>query len=761
MSGTELNKYMKEIYTVKGMHCASCSAIISKSLKKVNGVQSCDVNFATEKATITFDSHRVTSEMMNNQLNKYGYSLHSSNNHNEHAAHLGLNQTKEDKLQELNSLQEKVLFSFPITLLIFLLMLWEISVNFSPFIPNLPIPMKMFQTISFLLASVMLFWIGKPYIAAVARFLQYRVANMDSLVGIGTITAYIYSSLLFLFPIVHEQFRLPEYLYFDITIVVIGFITFGKYLEAASKLKTGDAIEKLLQLQSKTALIQVGNTEKEIAISDVKIGDIIIVKPGMKIPVDGMVIEGSSSVDQSMITGEPIPELKKKGDMVIGATINKQGTFIFKATKVGSQTMLSQIIQLVEQAQNSKAKIQNLADKISAVFIPSVLIIAVVSFIAWLTIGTNSLGFSNAFPYALLAFVGVLVIACPCALGLAVPTAVIVGVGKGASNGILIKDADSLEKLEKVDTLVLDKTGTITYGKPKLLKITSLDKAFTEKNILQFAFSLEKNSQHPLASAIIDQATNERLLSFRVEKFHEQEGYGVSGIIKGKKVVLAKPSKEEIELENIKKLISEGMTVVTLKIDTILIGLLGIRDEIKTEAKASIKRLQQMNVQVIMVTGDNEHAAKVIAEKVGITDYRAGVLPQNKSSFIKLLQEKGRNVAMVGDGINDAPALAQANVGIAMATGADVAIESADIALLGGNIQRLPSAINLSKLSMRTIKQNLFWAFIYNIVGIPLAAGVFYPLLGFFLNPVFAGLAMAFSSVSVVTNSLLLKRYRI
>lgn len=761
-----------QIYEVKGMHCASCSTIISKKLKKLSGVESCDVNFATEKANIFYNPEKVSLEQMNTEINKLGYTLVSTNNHNhkqmnhmdsmsgiDHSEHLGLDQSKEEKLQELSLLKSKVEFALPITFLVFILMMWDIGAKVVSFIPNLPLPMPLFNTISFILSSVVLFWIGKPYLDAVLRFIKYKVANMDSLVGIGTLTAYIYSSIIFLVPPIREILSLPEYTYFDVTIVVIGFITLGKYLEMKSKLKTGEAIEKLLNLQAKTALVKRGTRELEVPIAEVIIGDIIVVKPGAKIPVDGVIIEGYSSIDESMINGEPLPIDKKANDDVIGGTINKQGSFTYRAAKIGSDTMLSQIIKLVEQAQGSKAQIQNLADRVSSIFIPSVLVIALVTLILWLTVGTYFFGITTAVSYGLLAFVGILVIACPCALGLATPTAIIVGVGKGAEHGILIKNAESLEKLYKVNTVVLDKTGTITKGRPTVTDVISLDSSLSEKEVLQYAASVENHSQHPLANAIVENVKSKSKLSLlKVEHFKETEGKGVEGSVGKKKIVIRKPNAEDQDFSDVSRLQAEGKTVVMVEVNKKKAGIIAISDSIKTNAKQAIKKLHKLGIETVMLTGDNKKAAEFIAEQVDIINVKSEVLPQDKSQIIKQLQKEGRMIAMVGDGINDAPALTQAEVGIAMATGSDIAIDSADITLLGGDIEKVPQAITLSRSTIRTIKQNLFWAFIYNIVGIPLAAGVLYPVLGIFLNPIFAGLAMALSSVSVVGNSLLLKK---
>lgn len=750
-----------QVYKVKGMHCASCSNIITKKLKKLPGIDSVDVNFATEKANLTIDPLKISTDRMNKEINKLGYSLIEPDLVAVSESGIEIRSLADEKIKPLKSLRTKLTLVLPPTFFVFFLMMWDIGSKLSSLIPDLPFSMELYNTVLFIMASLVLLTIGKTYLIALGRFIKYRTANMDTLVGIGTLTAYVYSSVLFLFPSVMKEFDLPSHMYFDVTIVVIGFITLGKYLEAKSKLKTGEAIEKLLSLQAKTAIIEKGGSELEIPVSDVLIGDMVIVKPGGKIPVDGVIIEGSSTVDESMISGESVFVDKKKGDAVIGASINKQGIIKYSATKVGKDTMLSQIISFVEKAQGSKAQIQNLADKISSVFVPTVLISALFSFIIWLTVGTYFLGFSQAFSFGLLAFVGILVIACPCALGLATPTAIVTGVGKGAMNGILIKNAESLEKLYRVNTIVFDKTGTITSGKPQVTDIIPIDHIVSSNKLMQYAYSIESNSEHPLALAINLKGQKMKLKKLKIEKFKENEGIGVEGVIENKRVVIRKPQGSESEISEIRTLQSQGKTVIVIEIEKSIKGIIAISDTIKESTRAVVEKLSKLKLRTILLTGDNKKAANYIARKAGMNEVIAEVLPTDKARMIKSLQEKGFVVAMVGDGINDAPALTSADVGIAMATGSDIAIDSADITLLSGDIRKVPQSIKLSRLTMRTIKQNLFWAFIYNIIGIPLAAGLFYPILGIFLNPMFAGLAMAFSSVSVVTNSLLLKRRKL
>jgi P-type Cu+ transporter len=758
---------------IKGMHCASCATIITKEVSKLGGVSNIDVNVATEKAKIEYDPEKLSVQDMSKSIEKLGYSFedHSAVDHSkmsaeemkgmDHSEHTGIGQSKEEKENELATMRTKVRFVFPLALVVFAVMLWDIAAKTLKVVPELPVSMQVFNTVGLILATVVMFWIGQSFLKGVVRFIRYRAANMDTLIGIGTLTAYLYSVAITLFPQIAERYNLPEYTYFDVTIVVIGFVMLGKYLEARSKLRTGEAIEKLLGLQAKTAWIVRDGHEVEVSLQEVKIGDTVIVKPGAKVPVDGKITEGQTSIDESMVTGEPIPVDKKPGDLVVGATINKQGNFRFTATKVGSDTLLSQIIKMVEEAQGSKAPIQALADKISSVFVPVVLVIAILTLVVWLEIGTSALGFSAALSYGILSFVGILVIACPCALGLATPTAIIVGVGKGAEYGILIKNAEALEKLSKVDTVVFDKTGTITKGKPEVTDVHVLDTSWDETRLLQIASSIEKKSEHPLAEAVVSKAAEQKLELSHVENFRALEGVGVEGSIDGKAVAVHKPNDTDKKNDTLKKLQEEGKTVVVVEVENRVIGFIALSDTLKPEAVAAIEKLHKREIKVIMLTGDNHLAARYIADQAHIDEVIAEVLPAEKADKIKALQSQGRKVAMAGDGINDAPALVQADVGIAMATGTDIAIESAGITLLHGDITKVSQAFELSRATMRTVKQNLFWAFIYNVIGIPIAAGLLYPIWGIVLNPIFAGLAMAGSSVSVVTNSLRLKTKRL
>ncbi|QQR54566.1 cadmium-translocating P-type ATPase [Candidatus Peregrinibacteria bacterium] len=745
-------------YKIKGMHCASCAGIIQRTFKKTEGVSAAEVNYGTETAKVTFDEHKVHAADLSKKIEPLGYTLVLEEDHSKHT---GMGQTKIEKLKELSELRTLVLSALPLAAFSIVAMTWDILVQFEVLAPMSETLSEFFHHLLPLMATYVLFVVGKPYLLGFYRFLRYGKANMDTLIGIGTVAAYLYSFVVTAFEAPLSAYINTEHSYYDVTIVVITFITLGKYLESRSKLKTGDAIEKLLNLQAKTALVLRDGKEVELPIDQVVKGDLIVVKPAGKIPVDGELTEGSSYIDESMVTGEPMPVHKTVGDKVVGGTMNTSGAFTFKASKVGSETMLAHIIKMVEEAQGSKAPIQALADKISSVFVPVVLVFAFVALAVWLSVGTLYLGFSQALSYGLVSFVSILVIACPCALGLATPTAIIVGVGKGAKEGILIKDAATLEKLHKVTTVVVDKTGTITKGKPELISIIKLSDK-TDDELLSILASLEKKSEHPIAHAILNAATEKKLSLHTVTDFEGIKGKGLKGTIGATTYYVGNEKlihdlKLKMDSSLIEKETAQGKTPIILATEKEVLAIALVADAIKPEAKAAIAQLHKMGLKVVMLTGDNTNTAKFIASEAGIDEVVAEVLPEDKLKKIKALQAEGKIVAMAGDGVNDAPALAQADVGIAMATGTDVAIESAGITLLHGDISKLVKAISLSKMTMRGIKQNLFWAFFYNIVGIPLAAGAFYPLFGWLLSPVFAGLAMAFSSVSVVGNSLRLK----
>lgn len=740
-----------KIYKIKGMHCASCASIIESTLKKTEGVSLVEVNYGTEKAKVSFDNSKITPADLSKKIEPLGYTLDLSED-DPHANHM----SKSDNFDKLN-----IWPSIILAIIAIFMMGWDILSKYE-IISEISYTLEeFFHHLLPLLATYTLFVIGKPYLLGFYRFIKYGKANMDTLIGIGTSAAFVYSFALTAFEDLLRPFINVDYQYYDVTIVVVAFITIGKYLEARSKIKTGDAIKKLLNLQAKTALVIRDGEEIEISVNDVVHGDLIVIKPGSKIPVDGQITSGKSFVDESMVTGEPMPVQKNVGDNVVAGTINTNSSFIFKATKIGSETLLSQIIKMVEDAQGSKTPIQALADKISSIFVPIVLVISFITLGAWLIFGSAYLGFSQALSYGIVSFVGILVIACPCALGLATPTAIIVGVGKGAKEGILIKDAATLEELHKVNTVIVDKTGTITKGKPTLIDINNLSN-LSEAELITILASLESKSEHPIAHAIVNYAKEKSISISDVLDFDNIQGKGVRGKVNDAEyyignVRLIDDLGISFDTTKIVEYSSQGKTPVIIANKEKVLGFVMVADDVKKESKDAITNLHKMGIKVIMLTGDDERTAKYIASQVGIDEIIANVLPQDKMSKIKELQAQGRIVAMAGDGVNDAPALAQANVGIAMGTGTDVAIESAGITLLGGDISKLVKAIKLSKITMRGIKQNLFWAFIYNIVGIPLAAGVFYPIFGWLLNPVFAGFAMAMSSVSVVSNSLRIK----
>lgn len=729
----------------------------------MEGVDSVAVNFGTEKASVAYDTDKVSVNMMNGEISKLGYALVEE----KAPAIIPTEDTaKKQKEEELNKMKNHIRTMAPMILISIAVMIWEIGADPLKLWGEMPEAlMGFFHHLLPLFATYALFIVGIPYLMGIVRFAKHKVANMDTLVGIGTSVAFLYSFIVSAFEGPLAQIVNTKQNYYDVVIVVIGFITLGKFLEARSKLKTGEAIEKLMHLQAKNALVLRNGKEVELPIDQVVVGDILLVKPGQKIPLDGRIIEGSSSIDESMITGESIPVDKKINDVVIGATMNKQGFLKISVTKTGKDTMLAQIIEMVANAQGSKAPIERIADQVSSVFVPVVLVIAIITLIVWLGVGGQFMPFSEALRIGILSFVGILVIACPCAMGLATPTAIIVGVGKAAQNGILIKNAESLEKAHKIDYMVLDKTGTITKGLPEVTDVISTKEMDADKAFGILA-SLEKKSEHPLAHAIVEYAKSKEIPFQEAVEFSTIEGKGLQGKIKGSHYFagntrLAQEHKIALDVAVVHKLSSEGKTPVILMTDKKVIAYIGIADTVKSQIKTTIEGLHKQGIQVAMLTGDHKNTATFIGKQAGIDTVIAEVLPNDKASKVKELQAKGYHVAMVGDGINDAPALAQADIGIAMGTGTDVAIESAGITLLGGNIEKLPKVITLARHTMRTIKQNLFWAFIYNIIGIPVAAGTLYPFMGILLNPAIAGAAMGLSSVSVVLNSLRLKSMKI
>ena len=738
---------IKKTFDVVGMHCASCVRVIERSLNKIEGVSGANVNLATNKATVSYND-TVPEHSLASAVKKVGYEL--------------VAEPKEDSHDRMSmgddtDLKEKVIISLPLVFISILIMLSEIFLPLSYEIK------EFFHHLLPLFATYMLFVVGRPYLKGVWRFIKYKRADMDALVGIGTSVAFIYSFIITAFETPLKGYLNTEHTYYDVTIIVIGLITLGKYLEARAKSHTSDAIKKLVGLQAKTARVIMDGKEMDMPVEQVAVGNLIRVHPGEKIPVDGIIVEGQSSVDESMVTGESIPVDKTIGAEVIGATINKSGSFIMKASKVGSDTMLSQIIKLVEEAQGSKAPVQRMADTVSSYFVPVVLILAVLTFVGWV--------FAGNFVYGLVNMIAVLIVACPCAMGLATPTAIMVGTGKGAENGILIKDAQSLEIANKINTIIFDKTGTLTNGKPEVTDVISTSQvkdSRPERSVLQLAASIEKGSEHSLAEAIVKYADEQKVSTDAVTKFKAIAGHGVEGLIGKQQIYFGNRrlmEREKIDFSlagsHLARLEGEGKTVMMLVVDGKLAGLVAVADTLKDSAKAGIAALQRLGIEVVMITGDNQKTANAIAEKVGIKRVLSEVLPDQKEAEVRKIQAEGKKVAMVGDGIDDAPALAAADIGIAMGTGTDVAIEAADITLINKDLQSVASSIELSKKTMRTIKLNLFWAFGYNIILIPVAMGVLYPIWGILLNPIFAGAAMATSSISVVSNSLLLKRVKI
>lgn len=718
----------KETYPIQGMSCAACAAKIEKALNRTEGVKKAVVNFASEKLTLEYEPEKISPQKLQQVVASQGsYQLEIGGSKKEAA---------------LEQLKQKVFWGA---------FLAAVSLLASYFYLISPDLKGLGAILAFLAASPVIFWTGKTFYLNTWQDIKHLSFGMDSLIGIGTGTAYVYS-LIALFALGKTE------VYFDTAAVIIVLILLGRFLEARAKAGTGQAVKKLIGLQSKTARLIEEGKEREIPVAEVRAGDIIVVRPGEKIPVDGEVIEGQSFVDESMVTGEPMPAAKNIGDEVIGATINQNKVLKFRATKVGKETMLSQIIKLVEEAQGSKAPIQRLADVIAGYFVPVVILIALASFLAWLIAGLS-------FAFAMLVAVSVLIIACPCALGLATPTAVMVGTGKAAQKGILFKQAESLEELHKSDVFILDKTGTITEGRPRVGRIKTFSN-FNEKDLLQIGASLAKASLHPLSQAVVKKAEEEGLSLQDASDFEEVSGRGVKGKIAkqpyylGNRKFMAETgiaTFNHLEKE-IQSWEGKGASLLFLAEEKKLLGIVGIVDPIKPGSKEAVRELEKMGFELMMITGDNPRTAKAVAAQVGIEKVLAEVLPQDKDNEVKRINTEGRKVAMVGDGINDAPALAQADIGISIGSGTDIAIEASDVTLVSGNLQELVEAVRISKTTMRTIKQNLFWAFFYNSTLIPVAAGVLYPFFGILLNPIFAAGAMAFSSLSVVLNSLRLKQ---
>lgn len=719
---------------IVGMSCAACASRIERKLNKMEGIMGAGVNLALERANFEYDPSVVSIKEIEQAITDLGFQAFSQQEAE------AVDREKEAREQELSYQKKRLIISAVLSAPLLLFMIFEwVGLH-------LPISMEVMHWLSFTLATPVQFYVGWQFYRGSYKALKNGSANMDVLVALGTSSAYFYSIALLVENSMHS--------YFEVAAVLITLVIFGKTLEARAKGRTSEAIKKLIGLQAKTARVIRQGIEKDIPIEEVVMGDMVVVRPGEKIPVDGVVKEGSSAVDESMLTGESIPVDKKPEDQIIGATINKNGVLRFEATRVGKDTALAQIVRLVEEAQGSKAPIQRVADQVSAYFVPAVVALAIITGVAWYFV-------SGDFTRALVGFVSVLVIACPCALGLATPTAIMVGTGKGAENGILIKGGEHLEKTHKVNAIVLDKTGTITKGEPEVTDILTVTNDFSEADVLAVAGAAERDSEHPLATAIVKKAKEETKELDRATDFSAIPGHGIKAVVKGHEVLLGNAKlmvDEGLDLgdlrSGIEALEAQGKTVMNLAIDGKLAGAIAVADTVKEHSEEAIKELQKMGIAVYMITGDNQRTAYAIAKQVGITNVLAEVLPEHKAEEVEKLKKQGLVVAMVGDGINDAPALVTADVGMAIGTGTDVAMEAADITLMRGDLRSIVSAIRLSKATMGVIKQNLFWALFYNMLGIPLAAfGI--------LSPVIAGAAMAMSSVSVVTNSLRLRGTRV
>lgn len=746
-AGYKVRKHVKSYtFNVEGMTCSACANRVERVIKKLEGVEVSSLNYASEKLTVTIDEDQIGYSQIKAAVEKAGYKLVSI----------------EDKQKEEKKYSEgQILLTRFIVSLLFTIPLLVISMGHMVGMPLPHIIEPMANPLNFALIQVVLtlpvMMVGYKFYQIGLKNLFRLSPNMDSLIAIGTLAAFIYG----IYAIVEIQGGNHEYamhLYFESAAVILTLITLGKYLEAVSKGKTSEAIKKLMGLAPKTATVIREGKEMVLPLEEVVVGDMVLVKPGEKLPVDGEVIEGSTAIDEAMLTGESIPVEKSVGSKVIGASINKTGFIKYKATKVGKDTALAQIVKLVEDAQGSKAPIAKLADVIAAYFVPIVIGLAIVASVGWIIAGETTV-------FALTIFIAVLVIACPCALGLATPTAIMVGTGKGAENGVLIKGGEALETTYKIDTIVFDKTGTLTEGKPKVTDI--ITQGVSEEEILLLAASAEKGSEHPLGEAIVKEAADRALVLKVIDNFNAIPGHGIEVTIDSKTILLGNKKlmvERQIDIEGLgqksDQLAEEGKTPMYIAIEGKLGGMIAVADTVKSSSKEAVETLHKMGIQVAMITGDNKKTAEAIAKQVGIDIVLAEVLPEDKANEVKKLQEQGKIVAMVGDGINDAPALARADIGIAIGSGTDVAIESADIVLMRSDLKDVPTAIKLSKATIRNIKQNLFWAFAYNVLGIPVAMGVLHIFGGPLLNPMIAAAAMSFSSVSVLLNALRLKQFK-
>ena len=740
---------------LRGMSCASCANSIEEAISNVPGVESCNVNFGAEQAAIKYNPQQTSVQAIQDAVQKAGYSAYSL----QKSAMI----TKEDDVEkaarkvESQELKLKIIVGGIIS---FVLIFGSLPMMTGLDLPLIPAWMHN-SWLQLILTSPVQFWCGYRFYIGAWQAFKRHAATMDTLIALGTSAAFFYSLWATVFPnFFVSQGLMPE-VYYETAAVVITLILLGQWFENRAKGQTSEAIRQLIGLQAKDARVIRNDKEIDVPIEEVQIDDIILVRPGEKIPVDGEIISGSSTIDEAMVTGESVPVQKQPGDEVIGATINKTGSFKFRATRVGLDTVLAQIVQLVQDAQGSKAPIQRLADKVTGWFVPAVIAIAIVTFVLWFVIMGN-------ISLALITTVGVLIIACPCALGLATPTSVMVGTGKGAENGILIKGAESLELAHKVQTVVLDKTGTITQGKPTVTNYATVRGVSNsaELKLLRLVAVVERNSEHPLAEAIVKYAQSQEIKLAEATDFTAIAGSGVQGLVSDRLVQIGTQrwmNELAIKTDELEQQIdiweTEAKTVVLIAVDGELEGIMGIADAVKPSSTAAVKALRNLDLEVVMLTGDNQKTAEAIARQVGIVRVEAQVRPEQKAAKVKELQQEGKIVAMVGDGINDAPALAQADVGIAIGTGTDIAIAASDITLISGDLQGLITAIRLSKATVNNIRQNLFFAFVYNVLGIPIAAGILFPFFGWLLNPIIAGGAMAFSSVSVVTNALRLRNF--
>ncbi len=734
-------------FSITGMHCASCSALITRKLKKTTGVEEVNVNYGANKARVRFDPNVASEATLIAAVKAAGYGATIADEKDREA-------DKKRQQQEIGTYRWK----FWTGLALSLPMLYFMALIFVPTLP-FPFLLEYMGIASFLLSTPVQFWLGAGFYRGFWASLKMGTSSMDSLIAIGTSTAYFYSLYNFIIHVVTHGSLLGEVhdLYFEVAAFLITFVLLGKWLEVRTKGSTSEAIQKLMGMQAKTARILRNGETVDLPIEDVQVGDTVVVRPGEKVPVDGVVTRGLTSIDESMLTGESIPVEKKEGDRVFGATMNGHGSIEFRAEKIGSETALAQIIRFVEEAQGSKAPIQAYADWISSWFVPAVFFIAIFAFAIWMFLGAG-------FTFGMLAFVSVIVIACPCALGLATPTSIMVATGKGAEYGILIRGGEPLEAANKINVIVFDKTGTLTKGKPEVTNIIAFEG--NEEEILMIAASLEKGSEHPLAESIVNHAKSKRLALSQAEGFKAIPGHGVEGSINGKmyflgnRKLMQKIAVSELAAEEAMQTLEyEGKTAMLLASETHVIGIIAVADTLKETSKEAVEKLKSMGIDVYMITGDNKRTARAIAIQAGIENVLAEVLPEDKANEVKKLQSCGKRVAMVGDGINDSPALAQANLGIAMGSGTDIAMETGGIVLVKNDLRDVVTAIRLSRETMTKIKQNMFFALFYNVIGIPIAARAF-AFMGLVLRPELAGLAMAFSSVSVVSNSLLLKKFR-